>query len=534
MNQKRDYTSRSFVITFVVVVLLLGISRIPRFKVGEVSLKKINILSDLIKEDFYPSPETDSYFDTTFLAEGEALEAAAKADSAPMIISVPVVTPASLVIPAPMPVQAVVDSPNQAPVPTASITTVETSTNSSSEIPFLEDFGINGVAALSHFYGVLTETHKKQPIRIAVLGDSFIEGDIITADIREQLQDLYGGKGVGFVPFASPIAKFRGTTSHTFTGWEVLNVKNARRAPAELQDKFFVSGNLCIPAEGAYTQLKGVSFRKHIQRASVAKLIFMNRQHTTIQVTINDSIQHLFAPESGTHVQQIEIEENIQSIRVSLSAPEGFIGYGIVLEDQQGVSVDNFSIRGNSSLALFGTNGDINTQIGQMRRYDLVILQYGLNVMSQDVLHYDSYSKAFVKVINYMKRCFPGSSILVMGVCDRSMQRDGEFVTMPAVPGMIQAQRNAAQETGVAFWNTFEAMGGQNSMTAFVKKQWAAKDYTHIGYAGGKFIAGKLVKSWLQGAEIAKQHQMAVAKQRELEQLHYNLPDTNSPSPQQP
>ncbi|MFR5870523.1 MAG: hypothetical protein ACLUEV_01680 [Alistipes sp.] len=43
----------------------------------------------------------------------------------------------------------------------------------------------------------------------------------------------------------------------------------------------FVSGSLCIPDESAGA-MKGVMFRKHIDRASVARLIFTNRERTTI------------------------------------------------------------------------------------------------------------------------------------------------------------------------------------------------------------------------------------------------------------
>ena len=378
-----------------------------------------------------------------------------------------------------------------------------------------------------HFYDALLKKEGKRPVRIAVLGDSFIEGDIITADIREQLQDLYGGGGVGFVPFSSPIAQFRGTVRHTFDGWTTLDVKNARQAPEEYRDKFFVSGSLCIPDEGASVQMEGVMFRKHIDRASVARLIFTNRERTTIHVTINDTIHKVYNPEPGPEVQQIDIHTPIRSLEVRIANPAGFIGYGIVFENKNGVSLDNYSIRGNSGLALFGTNAAVNARIGAMRGYDLIILQYGLNVMSADVLHYGSYEKAFIKVINYMKRCFPNSSILVMGVCDRSTQRDGEFVTMPAVRGMIEAQRNAARETGVAFWNTFEAMGGENSMVEFVRKNWAAKDYTHLGYAGGKFIAGKLVGNWMQGVEAEQQRRDRIEEERRKnEMLHYNRNDT--------
>lgn len=296
-------------------------------------------------------------------------------------------------------------------------------------------------------------------MRIAVLGDSFIEGDIITADLREQLQNLCGGRGVGFVPFASPLAKFRGTVLHSFSNWDIYNIRDRAQIPAAIKDRFFVSGFVCIPQEGATTRLQGVTFRKHINQAGTARLVFTNRNNTRLNVVINDSVSRLFAPEPSEHVQQIVINAPVHSISVTLNRTDGFTGYGIVLEDAGGVSVDNYSIRGNSGMALFETNSFVNQQIGQMLGYDLIVLQYGLNVMSPDVLKYDSYSKTFTRIIRYVQQCFPGASILVMGVGDRSTLRDGQFVTMPAVKGMIDAQRKAAEAAGVAFWNTFERDG---------------------------------------------------------------------------
>ncbi|MFQ8804906.1 MAG: hypothetical protein ACLR8Y_07075 [Alistipes indistinctus] len=67
--------------------------------------------------------------------------------------------------------------------------------------------------AMMRFNRALTRGAAGRPVRIAVLGDSFIEGDIITADLREQLQNLCGGRGVGFcaVRFAAGQVPRHGT-----------------------------------------------------------------------------------------------------------------------------------------------------------------------------------------------------------------------------------------------------------------------------------------------------------------------------------
>jgi len=511
MDGNKDYTGQVFLLAAAVIAILLGVSRMQGFRVGTTKIKKVNILSDIVRDEFVPQPDAgDLYFDTTFLAEGRAVEAEAAAqaeasvamrqtEQAPVEENVPPIVVAED--------STVSDSVVVTAVPEDSVRNRTEKVGKRERRPVpdglvpIEDFG-GEAPSMDRFYAALLDRPADRPVRIAVLGDSFIEGDIFTADLREGLQDLYGGRGVGFVPFSSSVALLRGTVKHTLSGWKTLSVKDKRQAPEDLQDKFFISGDLCLPSEGATVRMEGVSFRKHIDRTEALRLVFINRQQTVLHVTVDDTLSRTFTPPSGEQVQQIDIEGPVHSVEVKLEKPEGFVGYGIELADRNGVIVDNYSIRGNSGLALFGTNFGVNSQIGAiLGGYDLLVLQYGLNVMSADAMRYDTYADAMVRVIKYMKRCFPGTGILVMGVGDRSTQREGEFVTMPSVHGMIEAQRRAAEEAGVAFWNTFEAMGGEGAMVRWVEKNWAAKDYTHIGYRGGKFVADKLIDALLEGAE---------------------------------
>ena len=69
--------------------------------------------------------------------------------------------------------------------------------------------------ALDAFFDALKDIHEnKSKTRIAFFGDSFIEGDIMTGEIRKLLQSRFGGGGVGFVPITSEIAGFRQTIFH--------------------------------------------------------------------------------------------------------------------------------------------------------------------------------------------------------------------------------------------------------------------------------------------------------------------------------
>ena len=87
------------------------------------------------------------------------------------------------------------------------------------------DFGTDGVSSLSHFFQALNNAKKrKQKVRIAYFGDSMIEGDLISQDLRTSMQDVFGGNGVGFVPVTSIVAGFRKSITHSFGNWTTFNL----------------------------------------------------------------------------------------------------------------------------------------------------------------------------------------------------------------------------------------------------------------------------------------------------------------------
>lgn len=499
----KDYTSRAFTLTLGVIVVLLAVAYIPATHIGKVRLKRANIVADLMEAEESPAPMGDAYFDTTFLAETPIPPEPDTlppdpGTSATATWDLPGATPADTpTVLTPLPPMPADPARPTTPADTARMVAIE-------------DFSADG-EALAPLFDALADTRLGRPVRIGVLGDSFIEGDIITADLREKLQNLFGGNGVGFVPLANGVAKYRETVRQTFSDWETYSLIHYKNTPEQLQDKFFISGTLCIPGEGATSHIKGSSFRKHIARCSTARLLFINEGHTSIRLTVNDTIDRVFRPEPAPYVQQIAVSGDIGSVAMTFTDTEGFTGYGVMLEGHDGVTVDNYSLRSNSGLPLLASSGRVNSQINRLAPYDLIILQYGLNVISADVLNYNAYSRSLCRIVDYIRQCFPDAAILVMSVGDRSTQRDGELVTMAAVPAMIRAQRAAADTCGVAFWDTFRAMGGAGSMVRFVERNWAAKDYTHIGYPAGRFIAGELVRALLADKQAYEAKRRAAA-----------------------
>ena len=123
-----------------------------------------------------------------------------------------------------------------------------------------------------------------------------------------------------------------------------------------------------------------------------------------------------------------------------------------------GVVVDNYSIRSNNGQAMFWTSPTVNAQINEMLGYDLVILQYGLNILEPGIRSFAKYGEQIEKMIAYIRQCFPTAAVLVMSVSDRSVKSDSGFVPMDSAPYMAAAQRQAAQNSGAAFWSAYDAM----------------------------------------------------------------------------
>ena len=55
-------------------------------------------------------------------------------------------------------------------------------------------------------------------------------------------------------------------------------------------------------------------------------------------------------------------------------------------------------------------------ELNEIRPYDLVVLQYGLNIVSDSVLQYGWYAKRMEEAVRHVRVCFPDADILMLGV----------------------------------------------------------------------------------------------------------------------
>lgn len=367
----------------------------------------------------------------------------------------------------------------------------------------IEDYSDSTLRGMTPFYQALDEL-KKHPrlVRIAVFGDSFIEADILTADLREMLQKRYGGCGVGFVTITSMTNGFRPTVHHSFSSWQSHSATDSVFFDRSKQG---ISGHYFIPRPGAQVELRGQKkYASRLDTCKQASIFFYNKGEVTLSARVNrgETLTRTFPPTGD--LQEMKVEGKIGSVRWTVESADSTLFYGLAMDDTQGIIVDNFSLRGSSGLSLRSVPIWMMQEFNEQRPYDLIILQYGLNVATPRGKNYDGYRDGMTTAIAHLKEAFPQAGILLVSVGDRDYKtEDGTLRTMPGIRNLVRYQQNLAADSDIAFWNLFEAMGGEGSMVKLVhaKPSMANYDYTHINFRGGKHLAGLLYEALVYGKE---------------------------------
>jgi hypothetical protein len=371
-------------------------------------------------------------------------------------------------------------------------------------IPFAADSSVLSFGDLSLFFEAIKnlKTNPKA-LHVAYFGDSMIEGDLLTMDLRKSLQSKFGGSGVGFMPATSATAGFRTTIQHSFNdAWTTYHFNE--KPPKEIP--LGISGFAFKASENATVQFAKSKGDKPFKKL---KLFYQNKTESVIDLTCDTLRKTCVLPASDTLIS-FTLMDSIPFNKVKLKVENGTPTiYGFDFENGSGVYVDNFSFRGNSGIPLASIQDDQLYSVQEDLNCKLVVLHYGLNVVGHKVGNYDWYIKPFRKAIKHIKKNFPNATIVLASVCDKANKENGVWNTEPDIPLFVNLQAQLAAEEGLVFWNLYKAMGGYNSMKKWVeteKPRLANKDYTHFNHLGAS-KAAKLFYDWLM-VEYEKYLQM--------------------------
>ncbi len=379
------------------------------------------------------------------------------------------------------------------------------------------------------------QKHPKGSIRIAYYGDSIIEGDLITGKLRHSLQTTYGGSGIGFMPITSIVSGFRHTIKHSFSkNWEAVSFMTSGKPNLGLGVSGFVFiprnyyvveksieptlDTLGVDTTAVVTESKPKKSNKkyYVNTSSWVKyeasnipggcaqferirLFYSNASDSSyVNCSLDGQTAQRYNLRSGTGLQVLDLSGSnpVKTVYLEFNPLDPIHVYGVSLDQNSGLFVDSFTIRGYSGMYFGRIPQAILSGFQQALDYDLVILHYGENVSNPKIRDYGFYKRGMMKTIAHIRSAMPGVPILLISAHDRSLKIDGEYQTSPDIPSLINAQAETAREADCGFWNLFEVMGGLNSMITYVKHSppWASPDYTHFNRTGADHIGSLLYK----------------------------------------
>lgn len=351
------------------------------------------------------------------------------------------------------------------------------------------------------FFAQLEQTQQSgRTIRIVHYGDSQIEMDRMTNRLRAYMQGLFGGGGPGLVPFATLIPSLSVSTYGTGAlvrqspFGDSLVVRAAGNYGPMVQD-FRVAGS----ATSTITAGTHRSCDSRLRQFSQFKLIFNNRPGP-LAVHFADRrgsySDDQTCEEEGVHAFSWHLDSATTSVSLSVTGTADL--YGIMVDDGPGVAVDNIPMRGCSGHQFTQINRDQLAAAYAQMDVGLIILQFGGNSVpylkgSQSI---EAYCKHIGQQIDRLHQCCPQAKILFIGPSDMSTRENGELQSYPCLPQVVESLQATANAHGAAFWSIFHAMGGLNSMEAWVDQGLGGPDYIHFSQRGVDIMGDRLSKAF--------------------------------------
>ena len=336
---------------------------------------------------------------------------------------------------------------------------------------------------------------RQEIVRILHYGDSQIESDRITGYIRQHLQEKFGGTGPGLLPAVQPIPSYSvGQSASENIGRYIISGMHQNQAShrrygvlgqfGAINGESFISVN----ARSGKTVYENVrefqTIRLFVGRDKnfYARLTFQGKETVKEIVTGNSSPVKVYT-------WNLPVPVNKFSLRLSGSAEI----YGIAADGTSGVAVDNIPFRGSSGTFFSRLDSVVMIPMLKQLNVRLILLEFGGNTVPviRNEKAIVSYCKVLSEQISYLRKIYPEAKILMIGVSDMSTKVNGRLSTYLHLESLVEAMKETALQSGAAFWNMYEVMGGHNSMIEWVRHTppLAAPDYIHFTAKGTDRIA---------------------------------------------
>ncbi len=385
-------------------------------------------------------------------------------------------------------------------------------------------------------------------VHIVHYGDSQLEEDRISATIREDLQQEFGGAGPGMMP---PILTIPSqTTSHwnegelkryILFGPKEEEADHNRYGPlaqfADLEGSAVIGikkredRKNTFPHVGGYSTVKVLAGKRGALRL---RLVYQRTYTDTVGVnedsTFKLKTRTAFETAASPEVERLtklnvytwKLPDTTSNAKIYLDGTAEI--YAISADGAYGVAVDNVAMRGSSGTVFHRIDSELLAESYKAMNARLIIMEYGGNLVpGTNSSNVDWTKKLITKQILAIQKANPDADILFIGPADMAKQVDGEWKTYPGLALTVKTLREMALENGAAYWDMHRVMGGNGSMIKWANREPALgfTDHIHFTRRGAAYMGDLFCSALRMHYDYFKfrdRHGLNDEKMKELQQ----------------
>ncbi len=340
-------------------------------------------------------------------------------------------------------------------------------------------------------------------VRVVHYGDSQIELDRISQDLREALQERFGGSGTGLFPALGnvPSASISKAASGSFAQYTMYGDSTTQRAGHNrygiLAQVVQLTGSGTLTLRGT----KNKNAREGVKTFESVSVLYGKGENLVVKAAsgTDKPEPEVRKGDNGTTLLTWRFSQPVEKATLTFQGNAEI--YGIGADGNAGVAVDNVPLRGCSGTIFTRISKPLMADSFSLTDTRLIILQFGGNMMPmiRGAKQIEPYQEQIAKQIAYFHEVAPQAKILFIGPSDMGKSVNGRVVTWPHLPELVDSLKATALRNDAAYWDLYRMMGGENSMAQWVRHNppYAGPDYIHFTPAGAQKVGDALSRSFL-------------------------------------
>lgn len=357
--------------------------------------------------------------------------------------------------------------------------------------PFLYNFQINGKYPLDSFFEKLSKSDSSNKLfRIAHYGDSQIEGDRMTFDLRKLFQSKFLCEGVGYVPMrdiTDPVSYIR-KSDESWIRYTVFTNK--------IKGFSYGQGGSVY----RYAPSLKSSLSLNILSSYKKAYLYYGYGSDSCIVDVYSSKRKLLAShkinqKSKFNAVDLNLSSNESNLEFVFRGPSPAV-YGVSFDGQKGIQFDNYGLRGQAGDGLMLIPQSELIDIYNKTNTNMAIVQFGGNVVQglKNEKSLNFYGNIYKNLYLHFKSALSNGSVLIIGINDVSRSVNGVYESYPNIGEMRNLQRKSAVENGMAFFDIYQLMGGESSVKIWNEKGLASRD-GHFSDKGRAIVCKEIYKA---------------------------------------